>query len=441
MKNKIKFVILDDDPTGIQTIHGCLLLTSWEPEYLEAALGDNQPFFYILTNSRAYAPYEVTSIISEIMKNLITVNRSLKYQIVFISRSDSTLRSHFPLEINTILHYWEREIHTNVDAIFLVPAFFEGNRITYNNTHFIRFKETDTPTDQTEFARDSVFGYSSSYLPLYIEEKTKHRIKAKQVQSISLSQLQPDYKKELNDYLYNLQNRQMVIVNATKYEHLDYFSDAILSFIKKGKTFLFQSAASFVKSLTKNPDQPLLNHKIISEKGPGLFVIGSYIHQTTMQLQELIEKTSVVPLEIDIHKILKEKDYQQLLFDFKKKIGSLLEKNVTPVVFTSRQETYLNSKGERIILGQKISNFLSELVMDLIPKPAFLVAKGGITSHQILAKGLQIKQSRVLGQILPGVPVISLPGTHYYPFLPYIIFPGNVGDKNALVDIFKKLKI
>ncbi|MBN2396036.1 MAG: four-carbon acid sugar kinase family protein [Candidatus Atribacteria bacterium] len=441
MKNKIKFVILDDDPTGIQTIHGCLLLTSWEPEYLEIALGDNQSFFYILTNSRAYAPYEVKAIISGIMKNLITVNRSHDYRIVFISRSDSTLRSHFPLEINTILHFWEGEIHKKTDAIFLIPAFFEGKRITYNDTHFIRFKERDTPTDQTEFAKDSIFHYSNSYLPLYIEEKTNQQIKAKQVQSISLSQLQPDHKKELNDYLSNLQNRQMVIVNATKYEHLNQFSESILPFMKKGKTFLFQSAASFVKSLTKNPDQPLLNHKIISEKGPGLFVIGSYVHQTTLQLQKLIGMTSVVPLEIDIHRFSKEKDYQYLLSDFKKKISFHLEKNETPVVFTSRQEVYLNSKKERFLLGQKISNFLAEIVKDLNPKPAFLVAKGGITSHQILAKGLLIKQSRVLGQILPGIPVVSLPDKHFYPSLPFIIFPGNVGDQNALVDIFNKLKI
>ena len=81
------------------------------------------------------------------------------------------------------------------------------------------------------------------------------------------------------------------------------------------------------------------------------------------------------------------------------------------------------------------------MVKKLPVQPSYLVAKGGITSHQILSEGLLVKQSRVLGQILPGVPVISLPHTHQYSNLPFIIFPGNVGDQNGLVDIFRKLNI
>jgi len=438
---KIKFVILDDDPTGIQTIHGCLLLTCWEPDYLKKALQDNLSFFYILTNSRAYAPHKVKNMISEIMRNILKVNQILNYQIVFISRSDSTLRSHFPLEINTILQYWEISIDKKVDAIFMIPAFFEGNRITYNNIHFIRSKAYDTPTDQTEFAKDSVFHYSSSYLPVYIEEKTKYHIKAKQVQSISLSLLQPDHEKELYTYLSNLQNRQMVIVNATNYKQLNIFSESVLYMMKKGKNFLFQSAASLVKSLTKNPDQTLLSHQIISKKGPGLFIIGSYVNQTTRQLQVLLKNMSVVPLEISVNKLMIKKNYFNYLFIIRQKIIQTMQANKTPVVFTTRKEIFPNSKKERILLGQKISIFLSELVKKLPVQPSYLVAKGGITSHQILSEGLLVKQSRVLGQILPGVPVISLPHTHQYPNLPFIIFPGNVGDENALVDIFHILNI
>jgi uncharacterized protein YgbK (DUF1537 family) len=438
---KIKLVILDDDPTGIQTVHGCLLLTCWEIKYLFRAFQDDIPFFYILTNSRAYPANKVKTMIAEIMKNIITVNQRLNYRIVFVSRSDSTLRSHFPLEINTILHYWEESsIQQKVDAIFIVPAFFEGHRVTYGNNHYIRFKTHDIPVDQTEFSKDSIFGYSTSYLPSYIEEKTKHHIQAKQVQSISLSMLQPKHKKKLYTFLTQLQNQQMVIVNATHYEHLNHFSEAILSVMTKGKTFLFQSAASLVKSLTKNPDQPLLNHEIISKKGPGLFIIGSYVNQTTLQLQRLLDKTDVIPLEISVNKLLNQKSYHNYLLTIQEKMIQIMTNNKTPAVFTFRKEIFLNSKKERILLGQQISIFLSELVKKLPIQPSYLVAKGGITSHQILAEGLRVKQARVLGQILPGIPVISLPNSHQYPSLPYIIFPGNVGDQNALIDIFNKLK-
>ena len=438
---KIKFVILDDDPTGIQTIHGCLLLTCWNPVALEKAFRDNLPFFYILTNSRAYAPPKVKKIIAQITKNILTVNQFFDYRIAFISRSDSTLRGHFPLEINTILQYWEPNFHLKIDAIFMIPAFFEGNRITYNNTHFIRSNTGDIPTHQTEFAKDSIFGYASSYLPTYIEDKTKRHIKAGQIRYISISMLKPERKKNLSAFLANLQNRQMVIVNATNYEQLNSFSEAVLAMMKMGKNFLFQSAASLVKSLTKNPDQPLLSHQMISKKGPGLFIIGSYVNQTTQQLQMLLDNTSVFPLEISVNKIMIQKNYQDYLLIIRQKIIQTMQANKTPVVFTTRKEIFPSSKKERILLGQKISIFLSELVKKLPVQPSYLVAKGGITSHQILSEGLQVKESRVLGQILPGIPVISLPHTHQYSNLPFIIFPGNVGDKNALVDIFRKLNI
>lgn len=436
---KFKFVILDDDPTGIQTVHGCLLLTCWEPEYLINAFQDKIPFFYILTNSRAYSSNRAKKIISEIMENIISVNKNFCFPLVFISRSDSTLRSHFPLEINIIIHFWENFINKTVDAIFMVPAFFEANRITYHNIHYIRTKTVDLPTDQTEFAKDSLFGYSSSLLPSYIEEKTKGKIKANQVHSIPLSWLENNSNKELSNFLTQLKNKKIVIVNATNYEHLANFSRVVLATMEKGKIFLFQSAASLVKSLTKNPDQPLLDKKIITRKGPGLFIIGSYVQHTTLQLEELIKEKSIIPLEISIENFLSKNNYQNYLIIVKEKIIKIMNNNQTPVVFTSRAEIFPQSKEKRISLGQKISIFLSELVKKLPILPSYLVAKGGITAHQILAYGLEVKQSRVLGQILPGVPVISLPENHQYPSLPYIIFPGNVGDKNALINIFNIL--
>jgi len=41
----IKLIVLDDDPTGIQTVHDCLLLTNWKQENLAIALKNKAPFF------------------------------------------------------------------------------------------------------------------------------------------------------------------------------------------------------------------------------------------------------------------------------------------------------------------------------------------------------------------------------------------------------------
>jgi uncharacterized protein YgbK (DUF1537 family) len=75
-------------------------------------------------------------------------------------------------------------------------------------------------------------------------------------------------------------------------------------------------------------------------------------------------------------------------------------------------------------------------------EPAWVVAKGGITSHDVAVRGLGIRRATVLGQLLPGLvsvlqPVEALPqvvGT------PYVVFAGNVGDETTLayvIDLFR----
>lgn len=97
-----QIIILDDDPTGIQTVHGCLALTCWDAETLCRAFEDACPFFYVLTNTRAYAREQARQIVVDAVQAIVTVNRAYQRRLVFISRSDSTLRSHFPLEIDSI---------------------------------------------------------------------------------------------------------------------------------------------------------------------------------------------------------------------------------------------------------------------------------------------------------------------------------------------------
>ena len=80
------------------------------------------------------------------------------------------------------------------------------------------------------------------------------------------------------------------------------------------------------------------------------------------------------------------------------------------------------------------------IVKDLITRPAFIIAKGGITSSDIATKGLGAKKALVLGQVIPGVPVWKLDETSKYPGLVYTVFPGNVGDDHAMVAVNRKLK-
>ena len=102
-----------------------------------------------------------------------------------VSRSDSTLRGHYPVETDVI----EKELGP-FDAHFLIPAFIEAGRITRDSVHYQRVEGKDIPVHETEFARDSVFGYKNSFLPDYVEERTRGRIKSSRVKRCLLADIQ-----------------------------------------------------------------------------------------------------------------------------------------------------------------------------------------------------------------------------------------------------------
>lgn len=449
----IRIVVLDDDPTGIQTVHGNYLLTRWDTATLRMALTDEQRFFYVLTNTRAYNAEKARQIVGEIVANVLRVNQDLGYSLVFVSRSDSTLRNHFPAEIETILRSLEQQDGRPVDAVFLVPAFIECGRVTVDNTHYLVEGGRRIPVSETEFARDSVFGYRTAVLPDYIEEKTRGAVRAADVRCIPLEWLrspvqnpkskastgeQKQGREKLDAFLQRLSMRTHVVVNAETYADLNCFAQAVLKQVATGKRFVFQSAGSVVKALAGVPDKPFLGKEIVRGTGPGLLVAGSHVGRTTAQLGRLLGTSGVQGVELAVSDILDSgQALQKALLD---RIQTIWQKGITPVLFTCRSELKFESKEERLRVGETISHFLSDLVRALPMKPSYLVAKGGITSHDILVRGLCVSQARVLGQLLPGVPVIRTPDDSPLPGIPYVIFPGNVGGEDALLKVFEILK-
>ena len=160
MNQQPKVIVIDDDPTGSQTVHSCLLLMQWDVATLKQGLQDSVPIFFILSNTRAMNPDEAAETTREICHNLSQAIAEVGIEdFLVVSRSDSTLRGHYPIETDVIA----RELG-GFDAHFLTPAFFEGGRITVDSVHYLLIDGVRTPVAETEFARDSVFSYSYSYL-------------------------------------------------------------------------------------------------------------------------------------------------------------------------------------------------------------------------------------------------------------------------------------
>lgn len=434
-----KIIVLDDDPTGSQTVHSCLLLTRWDVATLRTALLDSSPLFFVLTNTRGMAAQAAAAITREVCVNLKAALAGLRREErvinpILVSRSDSTLRGHYPVETDVIA----AELGP-FDAHFLVPAFFEGGRITRNSVHYLVVNGVETPVHETEFAQDSLFGYHHSYLPDYVEEKTKGAIKATQVERFLLDEVRGTTLRRLNSLHHNV----CCVVDAETQADLNHFATQLRAAAHDGKRFLFRSAASLLTALAELPPQPIPATAMASyvrEGRAGAVVVGSHVKKTTQQLQQLLQQSGIVPIEIDVEKIGEQR--ATLLSETLLRCDIAHAANMTPVIYTSRTEKQFSDQASRLAFGEAVSALLMDVVRGLPTTLGFLISKGGITSNDVLSSGLALRTSRVVGQILPGCSVVCCPTDHpRYPGLPVVIFPGNVGSESALAEVYQRLTI
>ena len=433
-----KIIVLDDDPTGSQTVHSCLLLMDWDVATLKLGLHDDVPIVFILSNTRAMSPEQAAATTQQICRNLkIAIAQAEIKDFLVVSRSDSTLRGHYPVETDIIA----QELG-GFDAHFLTPAFFEGGRITTDSTHYLLIDGVKTPVAETEFARDSVFGYSHSYLPDYVAQKTAGKIPATEVVNFSLEDIRKD---QIERRLLELNNNQCVVVDGETQADFDLFAKAILKATAKGKRFLFRSAASLLTSLAQLGEQPTAAENMGDYKPtdkPGVVLVGSHVQKTTQQLHRLLKEDGVVGIEVDVVRLRdRPQEKNIILQQTLDEVKQAFTQGKTPVVYTSRQELSFANTQQRLRFGTEVSALLMEIVQGLPQEISFLISKGGITSNDVLSVGLNLTAARLLGQILPGCSVIRTEADHpQFPNLPVVLFPGNVGNEDSLAAAVASLK-
>lgn len=170
-----KLVVLDDDPTGIQTVQGCLLITQWDEESVREGFADEVPFFYILTNTRAMTREDAERVTREAMEMVVKVNQDFDYRLIIVSRSDSCLRGHFPLETDVMRQVLTKHGYQVAGRTPFCPAFIEAGRVTIDGIHYMKDGERLIPVSETEFARDNVFAYHLRTARLYPREGCQPR--------------------------------------------------------------------------------------------------------------------------------------------------------------------------------------------------------------------------------------------------------------------------
>jgi uncharacterized protein YgbK (DUF1537 family) len=432
-----KVVVLDDDPTGTQTVHGVDVLSDWSVPALAAALADPRPCFFVLTNSRALSAERASAQSREVAANLARAALRAGSRFTVVSRSDSTLRGHFAVELDAI----EAGLGAAMDARIVIPAFFEGGRYTVGNVHYVAEAGRLVPAADTEFARDTTFGYRNSDLPAWIEEKTGGATRAADVSSVGIETLRSAGGAGLvRRLLLGLPRGAYLVVNAAHYADLEVFVHGLLLAEAEGRRYLLRTAASFVRVRAGIEPRPVLSGAEVFGPGPdgGLVVVGSYIERTTAQLRSLLSLPGVESVELSVDRLAEPGRRAAEAERVAAAAMGAMAAGRHAVVFTSRgRSSRLGTAGD-LGAGRIVSDALVAVVRAIPRRPRMLVAKGGITSCDVAIEGLGMRRALVLGQAAPGVPVWQMGPETRFPGLRYVVWPGNVGGPDALRDFVRQ---
>ncbi|KAH7394293.1 hypothetical protein BKA66DRAFT_455958 [Pyrenochaeta sp. MPI-SDFR-AT-0127] len=437
-------VALDDDPTGTQTCHDLVVLTTWAVAELAAEFDKTAPGggFFILTNSRALHPPAARELTQEICRNLKEAAALAGKTFEVVLRGDSTLRGHFPLEPEAV-----EAVLGDSDAWILAPFFLQGGRYTIDNVHYVAEGDDLIPAGQTPFAKDATFGFKSSHLADWVVEKSGGRISQDRVKGIGLADIRQGGQDKVGEILLAAAKGTVFIVNAAAEEDMDIVVLGILRASAQGKKFLFRSAAAFVSArLGISPIPPISARQLRMDPAVGgLIIAGSYVPKTTAQLKHLIAQSGnkLATVELDVNKLLESEATRDA--ELQRALDTTARYLFAPkdiLIMTSRQVITGADERSSLDIGSVVAAALVSFLTRLDIKPRYVIAKGGITSSDMATKALGMRRAMIMGQAAPGVPLWQCDEpTCKWPGLPYVVFPGNVGGEDTLATVVERWRL
>lgn len=441
------YVVLDDDPTGTQSVSDLPILTRWEVEDFIWAFESGKTAVYVMTNSRSLSPADAEKVNREVVFSALAAAKECQAELAFVSRSDSTLRGHFPLEPQTIMDEMEKAGAAPADAIILVPAFGDAGRITVDGIHYAGSEQEGfIPVGETEFAKDATFGYHESSLPRWVAEKTAGKVKAGEVEILKLQDLRENLA-NVSQQLEQAQNGQVLVADTVTEEDLRQLALALIKAEAKGKNFVYRVGPPFVRArIGQEVHPPLTREEIATARGErelaagGLIVVGSHVELTTRQLNRLREEEKPAELEIEVQQIIDPERRDKHLKDVTDQAISAI-KNGNVIVRTSRKLVTGVDGDASLEISRQVSAAVVKVTKEILKTapPRFVVAKGGITSSDTASKGLEIRRAMVIGPMLEGIVSLWTAPSGPAAGIPYIVFAGNVGNEESLAQVVRKL--
>jgi uncharacterized protein YgbK (DUF1537 family) len=435
-----RLVVLDDDPTGTQTSNGVLVVT----DELAGALTESHPAIFVLTNSRSLHEPEAVALAAEAGRNLARAARRVGVEVAIGYRGDSTLRGHYPAESWALRDAFAAEDGRPFDGEILAPFFEEGGRFTIGDTHYVQQGEELTPAGETEFARDAAFGYRSSYLPAWVQEKSQGRVAAGVVGSVSIEDVRQRGPDRVAEILEGVSGGRVIVANAASYRDMEAFVLGLLRAEAAGKRFMYRVSASFVRVRAGMAARPLLTINDLYPGGvpstAGITFVGSHVRRSTEQLEQAVHLADLQVRELRVARLVDSATRDDEVQAAISWLESHYPQGRDTLLYTSRGLVTGASAEESLRLSQVVSAAMVAVAAGLKTPPRYVVAKGGITSNDLAIKAFGVHHATVPGQVAPGIPCWVLGPESRFPGVPYVIFPGNVGTPNTLAEIITMLR-
>ncbi|MET3469290.1 four-carbon acid sugar kinase family protein [Microbacterium sp. 1262] len=439
------FVVLDDDPTGTQSVADLPVLGAWDVADFAWAFSSGAPAVYVLTNSRSLAPAEAERINREVVRAALAAAETARVRVDFVSRSDSTLRGHFPLEPDTIADEIGRSGALAPTNVVVVPAFPDAGRVTVRGVHGILSDEGFTPIGETEFARDSTFGFRASRLADWVAEKTGGAIPAADVVEVTVDDLRAGTA-AVAAVLRTAPAGAPIVVDAVVEEDLVELALGLEAVEAEGRSFVYRVGPPFVRARIGQRRRPPVDAAELSvdhaTRG-GLVVVGSHVGLTSRQLADLVRRRPLeAVVELDVPRLLDPSERRAELDRACATIATALLRGDV-VLHTSRTLVRTDDPDESLDISRQVSEAVVEVVRTVVARvtPRFVIAKGGITSSDVATRGLEIRRARVLGSLFPGIVSVWEAADGPASGIPYIVFAGNVGDDGSLTAAVERLSL
>ncbi|TFC85435.1 hypothetical protein E3T24_08430 [Cryobacterium sp. TmT2-59] len=441
-------IVLDDDPTGSQSVQGVPVLTGWTADDLRWAFDQPGHGFFILTNTRGLNEVEARSVVGEVAEVIDRVATDLGARYTLITRSDSTLRGHYPLETDVLIDL-ARSAGSPYDALIMAPAYIAAGRVTEGDVHYVGTGATFVPVGQTNYAHDATFGFASSNLRSYVQEKTHSVITSNDVLSLSLEDIRSGGPERVCDVIRACKNATPIVVNAVDEADLDVVARGLILAEAAGARVLCRTGPSFVAArLGIEGRAPLTHDEIFSSgerAGNGLVVVGSHVELTTHQVSRLKAAfTDLETVEVDVPKLLDPSQAENEMARCGDALVAAL-KQTDALLVSSREQIIGDTGHSSLVIAQTVSRalvFLTARAVDEVPIK-WVLAKGGITSSDVATEGLEIRRATVLGQMFPGIVSVWVHeggNSRGLKGLPYVVFAGNVGDEATLAEAVRILR-